>query len=376
MAKNRELTQETSNEIAPTSLNDIPSELIVHIDSFLGTQDKINFAITNKAFYTFFQQNLEQLELTELLQAVLDENEVKVKLMLDKNPALLMRTPKQNLIIESQLTWQRVYAEKAFELAIYRRQLTMIHVMLPYFILLEKMGLCENGAREALAQWQNCQMNVKDKVQQKKQYTTKIEKLIHLIVKQNVVHTNGTRIIDTISDELAGALESFRKELSPKEGVRLQESIDLEMLLEAAYHVQIDNLSLLQNSDHRSLYCIGIIGFIQSLLIPSMAKSFCHGLDRVVDLPNQLSELADSFSLADGTYYYRTSSEAKSGLGFDFFVCIYSDKPQYDVLKATIAPYKFNKYCDQITHEMNEIKQMLQAGKLVQKTERSHCVII
>jgi hypothetical protein len=52
-----------------------------------------------------------------LLQAVVDDKQKLVEEILKQNPNLLLKEPDKNCVIESQYTWQKIYAEKILIMA-------------------------------------------------------------------------------------------------------------------------------------------------------------------------------------------------------------------------------------------------------------------
>src|SRR5689334_13374719 len=67
------------------------------------------------------------------LQAVIDDDAEMVKKCLEINPEVFLGEPNKNLIIESQLTWQKFYAENALMMAVKRKQIKMIELLLHYY---------------------------------------------------------------------------------------------------------------------------------------------------------------------------------------------------------------------------------------------------
>ncbi len=67
------------------------------------------------------------------LQAVINDDRKTVKEMLDKMPQLLLVTPNPSLVIETQHTWQKFYAEPALTMACKLKQINMTELLLSYY---------------------------------------------------------------------------------------------------------------------------------------------------------------------------------------------------------------------------------------------------
>jgi hypothetical protein len=87
--------------------------------TFMGTLSN-----THPAFYEIFKKPLDQrlfTALTALYQAVIDDDQDKVKTVLDLHPKLLLHPIPQDFTIESKLTWQKFYVEDALMMAVKRK---------------------------------------------------------------------------------------------------------------------------------------------------------------------------------------------------------------------------------------------------------------
>ena len=104
---------------------------------------------TCKDFYTLYQGTLTERAITALYQSVIDDNQKKVKRILDSRPELLLLPLPKDFIIESKLTWQRFYVEDALRMSVKRKQLNMIELLLPYYETLGQDNLIE----QAFAAW-------------------------------------------------------------------------------------------------------------------------------------------------------------------------------------------------------------------------------
>jgi len=261
-------------------------------------------------------------EQRKLLQAVVDGDQLGVKKILDQNPELLELAAPDDLVIESQLTWQRFKAEHPLVMALKRDQVKMVEVMTPYF---EKL---DGGDKEALRQWR-----IAD--QQKQAAKTRsenfdFESLIDVITKETFLNGKdistknayGTTTITTFSQETEDALEAFRKAVLPDEAV-LCDYYDINELLKAAlkaYATHFDKFKSNNAREQRTIFCVKVIGFIQSLFSREDAEVWCEGLCNVVEENKKIRERAKKLKQPGGDSFYRSSRSSHGGLGFEYFI--------------------------------------------------------
>jgi len=89
-------------------------------------------ACTSTLWNAQLQDKLNKRKLESFLSAVIDDDRKMVQGILNKNPELLFIDPPANLVIESQHTWNKFYAESALNMAAKRKQIEMIKIMMPY----------------------------------------------------------------------------------------------------------------------------------------------------------------------------------------------------------------------------------------------------
>lgn len=175
--------------------------------------------------------------------------------------------------------------------------------MQPYFLKLE------NGREEALTQWDEAKKILEKQKDKGKIFKQIFEELINVITKETF--PNGK-----LSEATENALINFREMLLPKQAIVLNKYFDIDQILIAAYQAydQAYNDSKWENWAHSSVFCIKVIGFIQSLGSPELARMFIQGLYIVVANINQkMSHRAVSLKL------YRIEDFYKLGLGSEFF---------------------------------------------------------
>ena len=133
---------------------------------------------------------------------------------------------------------------------------------------------------------------------------------------------NGTDIKAKLSDKTEQALTAFRETVLPEQAVALSDYYDIEELLKAAFKPYEKYFSTLNGDKvwkQRSVYCVKVIGFIQSLLSPEDAKVLCQGLYNVVERSEQIGERAASLKLLDNVLFYRRRG-LLVGLGVEYMV--------------------------------------------------------
>lgn len=290
----------------------LPAEIQVEISSYLDIKHKLSIRSVC-THLGFFQQDLDKHAFTKLLQAVMDDERETVKKILDTKPSFLLEEPVIKEGVESRKTWQRFHAEKLLKIAIKRRQLGMVELLLPYFEELEKRGVIKDGKKEALEQWDQAYAEVS---KQEENLNDFFQPLITVILKETFPH--GLK--GELNEETKETLAAFRKKVLPDEAIWLDDYFDVEQLLIAAYTAYDNNFNVLQTWERRCLFCICVIGFIQSLITPELAKMFCESLNDVVENNQPIGDRAAALKLVNNTSFYRVSGDSPSGLGRSFMV--------------------------------------------------------
>ncbi len=114
---------------------------IFSISSDAPSQLRAAIEIANRVTFAIF------------LQAVINDDIETVKKCLDAEPDLIAGQPDKNLVIESKLTWQKFYAESALTMAVKRKQIKMVELLLPYYDKLEQTEDIIKAKTEALSAW-------------------------------------------------------------------------------------------------------------------------------------------------------------------------------------------------------------------------------
>lgn len=245
-----------------------------------------------------------------LLQFMIDDDREKVKQILDKHPTLLLHVPNEKFIVSSRYTWQKFFAEPALTMAMKRKQIEMIKLILPYYDKLPQTDEIQAAKRKALSAWADYADIVIPH-----EYEIYLQSLVDVFAEETFPH--GKKINARLSDKTEAALRLFRRIMLPHGAVKLDDYFEPEIFLYAAYKIYIKNANKLQNSG-REHFCVKVIGFIQSLLTPETAKILCEGLYFVVEEKRSISDQGKSLKLHGGEAFYRSSRVSRSGLGFDY----------------------------------------------------------
>ncbi len=189
---------------------------------------KSSVTVSNKKPYDLYWE-LEEKTI-ELQQAVLDGDIPVIERILDVQPELLLQEPKRVNVIQSELTWKKVFGEMPFSMALKTRQNKVINAMLPY------IGSIDNGQQIALALW-----NAIDELPVKAPY--RFKSLIDVIATETF--PNGFE--GKLSDASAQALKAFKDSVNPQEAIALQDDYDVLWHLVLAFKAYAKHFSLFNN---------------------------------------------------------------------------------------------------------------------------------
>jgi|GEM_PF-2531829 hypothetical protein len=300
--------------------------------TFMGTLSN-----TCRQFHTFFEKPLTDRALILLWQAVIDDKREQVKKILDARPDLLLIDPPEDFVIESKCTWQRMYAENPLVMAAKRRQIKMIELLLPYYGKLTQTDAVMNAKTKGLSAWVHYEI-VKDnrghdEIFIPEEYVKYAKDMLDVFCEETFPHgvpgNNDIPINVELSETTEEALKQLFNALLPECAVRLDNYFDVELLLLAVYKAYRDHFRQLQSWDQRDAFCVRVIGLIQGVQSPEIAKIFCTGLDELslngvlIALKEgreiKLSRNACKHKLKGGEAYYRIRRDSFTGLGFNFF---------------------------------------------------------
>ena len=270
-----------------------------------------------------------ELEGTYLAQAIIDDERVLVKAMLEKKPELLLFT--NYVFPTSEYTGQRFSTNNHLGLACRRKQIEMVKIITPYFEKLtkddEQIELAQAIRNAGFGEWKKYETDARGEILIPAEYQKIINDLMQVFKSENIA--NGTTDYRTLSPRIETAMESLYNRLLPgykeEEARRLIfNNLDVELLLFAAYKAYDTQFDSFQTWEQRNAYCIRVIGIVQSFLSPETAKIFCEGLYYVVEENRDISARAATLKFADGKTSFYSSGPGflatRSGLGFDHFV--------------------------------------------------------
>jgi hypothetical protein len=271
----------------------------------LSAKDTASLAQSCQQLWQPLQPVLNQKLMQTFLQAVIDDDRAKVIKLLNDFPALVKAIPAKDMVIESRCTWQKLMAEDALSMAVKRKQLEMIQLLAPY----------HDKADEVLSAWSFYEM---DSNAEGEETIVITPAYVDIIQNMITVFTQETFTENKCCAATDDALSQFRDMLLPEHAVNLDNYFDIELLLYAAFKLYNDRFDDFQNWEQRDAFCIGVIGFIESLVTPETAKIFCEGLYYVVEENRKIKARATLLKLLDEESFYHSSRESRSGLGFDF----------------------------------------------------------
>jgi len=252
MANNRDGKLENI-ETNGLNLTELPKNIIVDAMNNALTNDSYtkfvrSLSRVNKKFHAFFREDLAE---QQLCQAVIDDNRKMVKQILDSRPDLLLKTPPKNFMIESKLTWQRLIAEKPAVMAAKRNQLEMFKLILPYYDQLlaaakneQEKEVIEKAKAEVIAAWRK---HPTQKNAQGTEYSTYIKSLIDTFAQETFPNGNDQYGHGQLSAQTESALEELFNKLLPETAVKLDNYVDVELLLLAAYKTYWDHFNTFKN---------------------------------------------------------------------------------------------------------------------------------
>jgi hypothetical protein len=228
------------------------------------------------------------------LQAVIDDDRKTVERLFTIRPDLLLYKP-HFCSIQSQLTWQIFMPESALMMALKRNQVEMVKVIVAAIEAAVDNGTLNKGQlQNILGQWAAAEASLQVPI--KKARTYNFQSLID-VIRQN----------DPSSKATEDALAAFRKTVLPDTPIALDDHYDIEQLLLAAHQAYAEKFNQFESWEQRNLFCVQVIGYLQSLLSPEVAKIFCESLFFVLEQGKNIGELASTLKLQDNHSFYRES---------------------------------------------------------------------
>jgi hypothetical protein len=319
--------------------------------SCLDTKDStcalVNLSMSCVTLYRQTEMARQKRALEQLLQAMFDHYPLKVSSILKSYPELLSAKPEAHNIteIESQFTWLRYLTagESVFSMAQKLLLVDMLKIMLPHYLKqlddAQRAPDAKHHVLELQKQWILPGAPTTALEEKKREETQKVlqekytrdylsaplaalaaDTTIRVSWVENPETKHHEAQIEHISPATVKALEDLRTKLfEPK---AIQDCIDIYQLLIAAYHAYDSNFDRLQDWHRRDACAILMIGFILSLVNPSLGKIYCEDFYGVVYDNKKISPRAESLVLIDRRPFYRATRDSHVGHGFNFLCSI------------------------------------------------------
>ncbi|KTD02198.1 F-box protein [Fluoribacter gormanii] len=329
----------------------LPDEMKLYIRGHLHDPKSLaSLALTCTSFGLFRAESNETGYLN-LVQAVIDNDLETAKRILDANPTLLLpQHVKENVTskaVESQKTWQVLYAEAPLKIARMRRQHQMVEFLLPYFDNIPTSNA--NGQEEASKQLREAEIALE------KQQAFTI-RMIHEGLFKPLVNALKTckycnhksNLMQYTDANVLEELIKLKNIIRSKNPVSLENAMDPALLLEEAYRIALGKSDIINikdpqdmwndsiRSDQVRFFSIKVIGYLQSLLHLELAKAlypaqfaetakdkksitFYHESPDKPDMLD-LEQLIEELSLDTDDPDFDEDQYLPQGLGFTHFI--------------------------------------------------------
>lgn len=327
--KNQEVERVQQPDNAYLVNGQAPNEVLAHISSYVP--EPRNQASASQAcvhLHSIFQQSLSELAYKKLAQAVIDDDRVTMKKLLDNNPSLVLFVPSKGVEIESQLTWQRFYLiENVLTIAAKRKQIDVLDFLKSYCDHIKPLNNVDpiTARTDALSAWTCYEMQTNEKNEEKivipKEYADLAQELINVFKKETFPGGKPGDITEI-------ALVSLFDRLLPEKAQKLDDYLDPELLLLAVHQAYRDNFaSFNYNGQQIDAVYIRIIGLIESIQTPETAKIICAGLGDCISnekrMQEEISLRAREYQLKGGQPFYRSGRRSHDGVGSSYFAGIF-----------------------------------------------------
>lgn len=322
----------------PDTLANISFDILVKQNFFNTTLSLYQQKDYQQVAISILEEMTVKRLLPKFLTAVIDDDINVVTGILDVNPELLLIDVPKDLVIESQLTWHKFNAKNALIMSVERKQYSMTKLLLYYVNQLEdKFRLISDTQSSnklnaiklnAFKSWQpynrytDLQGNIE--IDFPDEYRFYLQYLIS-VFKHTTINNRNFANLDVRTEE---SLLELLDKLVPTTGGQIEEHLDPELFLFAAYIIYKENFREFQSWEQRDAFAIRVIGLIQSTLIKETANIFCRGLQNTVDnfIGQAAFELNPSVEIklreyigVDKTFdFYRSSKDSREKLGFNF----------------------------------------------------------
>ncbi|MHB1220532.1 MAG: hypothetical protein ACYC0J_00855 [Gammaproteobacteria bacterium] len=310
-------------------------EVIQNIVGNLDNQSLARLSRSYSSFYVVTQAQRDEARLSAFLKAVVDDDRLAVKRMLENNPNLLLMTPPKGMKVTTR-AWQTFYAEAAPLMAAKCGQIEMLKIMRPYFDCLPDQAQANAQLEAVRLAWPyKTQQNTQgfDEIIIPEAYTYYANALVDAFIVEPIQDNAH------LSESAQSAFLACFNMLLPKVAVHLDDYVNPELWLLALLKVYWSRNDF-QTRKQLDAFCVRLIGLAQSVLSVESAKIFCEGLYRVVEEKKEISERARELQLNDDqTLFYpskRPSVDSITGLGFHSFCGFYNGRGDVGQVEAWV----------------------------------------
>lgn len=306
-------------------------------------------------FHRLFQEDLRKKAQRDLWQAVIDDHRQTVARIASAFPHLLLQAAPKNFVIRSQYTHQQfdLSDETLLSVAVKRKQIKMIETLLLCLSAIEQTSDDKKKITDTLSCWsfydtKKNQKNDEDG-ENKDSIVHPLEHHHYIPYAQSLLNVCSEEAFKdgTISSNTEQALSLLLNILLPSKPQPLNDCIDIELFLLSIYRILHGNFDKVNGKIHNkirnlhlgipdmlihdiagyeldqiyNLFFVRIIGLVQSLLSPEMAKMFCVGLHAIYDEPDQtvIDKQPETLRLKEDKPFYRSTPDSRSGMGFDYY---------------------------------------------------------
>ena len=306
------------------TLTDMPEPAVKSISNSLTDGDILRLSKVCRRLHGLFAHDLHKRAGRALWQFIFTDNQSKAAAILRLHPDLLgtvadhIFTSKEAGNILHPHTWQRfdLTGVSSLTFVIMRNQTDMLSTIVK---AVEESGdkLTAEQRRKIMTQWNDAEVSLKSSIERSKQFTDRPEVGFKALIR---IIAQETSPKGPLSEETENALQKFRETLLLRGAIKLGDYCEIMHLLLTAYQAYEQAFRQFQDWAQPDVFCIKVIGYIQSLLPVEIAKVFCEGGYYIVEQGHPISAGAADLLLVNGQRFYRDGVDAGAGLGFNFLV--------------------------------------------------------
>lgn len=238
-------------------LTKLPLDLYTGVMPRIGVPDAqvnsmmVTLSKSCTTLHRLFKPELTKRAAKQLWQAMIDDERKTVAKIASARPDLLLLPMPNGFFIKSKYTHQQfdLEGETLLAAAAKLKQIKMIQLLLPFSNKLEQTEAVITAKMNAISAWKAyaIQKNAKggDEIIIPQDYADYAKSLIDIFKDETFPHgvpgQNGVPFNTTLSEQTELALAHLLNRLVPKAAVKLDEHIDVELLLLAIYKAYLIN---------------------------------------------------------------------------------------------------------------------------------------